>query len=245
MEHALSAAELLKLWERARTLPPMECALTFAAANGAGGAPEQLAHLSIGQRDAELLKLREKLFGSRMSARTNCPACGDAMELNFSVGEIQAQLPPAPAQKFSAKFGEYEIAFRLPNSSDLALIVPGEEIAIQKRRLAQRCLLSASRGDLSVAAEQLPAEAVNALSEHMSELDPQGDVQLALSCPRCAHHWDAPFDIVSFIWSEVQAWAARLLREIHLLASTYGWAEADILALTPTRRQAYLELIEQ
>ncbi len=57
----------------------------------------------------------------------------------------------------------------------------------------------------------------------MSELDPQGDVQIALSCPQCSHRWHAPLDIVSFVWSEIHAWAVRLLRDVHALASAYGW----------------------
>jgi hypothetical protein len=77
----------------------------------------------------------------------------------------------------------------------------------------------------------------------MSELDPQGDVQLALNCPSCRHHWTAPFDVVSYLWIEIQSWASRLLREIHLLASAYGWREADILALSEPRRRAYLEIL--
>jgi hypothetical protein len=64
-----------------------------------------------------------------------------------------------------------------------------------------------------------------------------------LTCPQCAHQWQAPLDIVSFLWSEVHAWAIRLLREIHELASAYGWSEAEILALSPWRRRAYLELV--
>ena len=44
-------------------------------------------------------------------------------------------------------------------------------------------------------------------------------------------------------WTEVQAHAAQLLRDVHLLASNYGWREAEILNLSPVRRQAYLELI--
>jgi hypothetical protein len=49
---------------------------------------------------------------------------------------------------------------------------------------------------------------------------------------------------VAFFWKEINHWANRILREVHLLASTYGWSEADILALTPTRRQWYLALVD-
>jgi hypothetical protein len=33
------------------------------------------------------------------------------------------------------------------------------------------------------------------------------------------------------------------LRDVHELASAYGWRESEILALSPQRRQAYLELV--
>jgi hypothetical protein len=91
--------------------------------------------------------------------------------------------------------------------------------------------------------DRLPADVTEAISARMAEADPQADVRLNLVCPQCNHRWQAPLDIAAFLWSEIQAWAVRLLREAHLLASTYGWREADILAMTPWRRQVYLELI--
>jgi hypothetical protein len=51
------------------------------------------------------------------------------------------------------------------------------------------------------------------------------------------------FDIVSFLWTEIAAEAKRLLREVHILASAYGWREADIFSLSPLRRQFYLEAV--
>jgi len=72
--------------------------------------------------------------------------------------------------------------------------------------------------------------------------DPQADLQLAMVCPQCAHRWTTTFDIASFFWTELNAWALRLLREVHTLASVYGWSEAEILDLSPTRRKAYLEM---
>ena len=64
----------------------------------------------------------------------------------------------------------------------------------------------------------------------------------ALYCPECGHRWHATFDIVSFFWSEIDAWAYRTLHQVHRLASAYGWREADILAMSPWRRQFYLSL---
>jgi len=68
-------------------------------------------------------------------------------------------------------------------------------------------------------------------------------VRLDLACPSCGHLGQAIFDISAIFWAEISAQARRLLREIHLLASAYGWREADILAMSARRRQAYLEMI--
>ena len=43
----------------------------------------------------------------------------------------------------------------------------------------------------------------------------------------------------------MHAWARRTLRDVHVLARAYGWREADVLALSPTRRQIYVELSRQ
>jgi hypothetical protein len=51
------------------------------------------------------------------------------------------------------------------------------------------------------------------------------------------------FDIASYFWDEINAWANRILREVHILASRYGWSERDILALSPWRRQFYLDMV--
>ena len=76
----------------------------------------------------------------------------------------------------------------------------------------------------------------------IDQTDPYAEVTLAMSCASCDHRWQGDFDISSFFWSEIEAWAARILHEVHILASTYGWREHDILALSPRRRQIYLEM---
>jgi hypothetical protein len=91
----------------------------------------------------------------------------------------------------------------------------------------------------------LPDHIVTVVATQMAAADPQADVELALSCPACAHGWQVVFDIADFFWQEIHAWAKVMLRSVHTLARAYGWREADVLALTPTRRQFYLELARQ
>jgi hypothetical protein len=84
---------------------------------------------------------------------------------------------------------------------------------------------------------------LEAITAAMAEADPQAEVELSLRCLMCGNQWLAPFDVVSFLWREIDAWATHILREVHQLASAYGWSERDILALSPLRRRHYLELI--
>ena len=239
---ALSSSELLSVWERGWAQSPGQQALTLLASACPDVPADALGRLSVGRRDALLLTLRERLFGSLLVGLAVCQNCGQRLELTFGAGEIRATQAEEPAETLSLNADGYRVEFRLPNSHDLVAVSDCPDGPSARGLLLDRCLLRASRnGELTVP-DQLPASLVQAVTQRMAAADPQADVSLALACPHCRHQWQAAFDIVSFLWSEINAWAQRILREVHVLASAYGWREADILALSPTRRQLYLEL---
>ena len=245
----LSASELLQVWEHGSAQRPARQALLLLEAACSDTPTAALAQLSIGRRDALLLVLRAWIFGPQLVGLAKCPACSDQLELTFDTADVRAGgALPAPStaegtEVYALSIGGYQVRYRLPETLDIEAIAGDEDEATARARLFRRCLLSAERDGEGISAEELPDEVVSAISDHMAELDPQADVQLALTCPACAHQWLATFDIVSFFWSEIDAWAIRVLSEVHALASAYGWREADILAMTPWRRQRYLELI--
>jgi hypothetical protein len=109
--------------------------------------------------------------------------------------------------------------------------------------LLERCLLAASCHGQPQSAAQLPPHVTDAIAARMEETDLPAAMHLTLSCPGCGYKWQAAFDIASFFWSEIHAWANRTLREVHTLASRYGWREREILAMSPWRRQAYLNMV--
>src|SRR5439155_18285383 len=138
MGYAPSAVDLLNVWERGRSQSPMDRALLLLRLGHSEEKPEDLAELKIGERDARLLELRGNVFGPRIEGRADCPACGQSIEMNFTVSEVQTVPASEVPETCAAKFGKYEINFRLPNSNDLATLVPGDDIAIHKRRLILR-----------------------------------------------------------------------------------------------------------
>ncbi|MEQ8961015.1 MAG: phage baseplate protein, partial [Coleofasciculus sp. C2-GNP5-27] len=165
------------------------------------------------------------------------------LELNFQVDDIRITPSPEYPEELSVNSGEWDVRFRLPNSSDLLAIAAYSDPTVAQQVLLKSCLLSVGEQGEVRSVNQLPASAIEAVVAKMAEADPQADVQLALSCPACAHQWQSAFDIVSFFWSEIDAWAKRTLWEVHTLAYAYSWREADILAMSFRRRKLYLEMV--
>ncbi len=232
---SLTAAELLDVWERGQGQPPAQKALWLLAAAGPGVAPADFLRLPIGQRDAALLTLREWLFGPVLECVAACPQCGEQLELNFSTTDVRCESPPE--QELNVALAEQTLRLRLPNSADLLAIAACADSHTAQQMLMARCVINGDDGIFDDTVRQ-------AMAARLAEADPQADVQLALTCPACGQTWTTTFDIVTFLWSEITAWAGRLFREVHLLASAYGWREADILALNPSRRQRYLALAQ-
>ena len=251
MLRPLSASDLLEVWEHGIGRLPVEQGLLLLRAAYPDVPVADLPRLSIGQRDAALMNLREKTFGSPLNGLAVCPACSEKLEIGFPLEDLfssygtQVDLPllPDATEPKQLSTGGYDLRFRLLNSADLmqVSIVPDPESA--RRALLESCLLEARQNSQQVSVTELPDDVIQALASRMDELDPLANVSLPLTCPACSHQWEMVFDIISFFWSEISAWAERTLREVHILASAYGWREADIIAMSAWRRQKYLELV--
>jgi catechol 2,3-dioxygenase-like lactoylglutathione lyase family enzyme len=238
----LSTAELLRAWELGEGRSPAEQALTLLAAACDDHDRERLAELSVGRRDGLLASLREQTFGGHLVGLTACPACGERLELSFELADVRVDPPDGDAAPVQLARDGYRVAARLPNGADLQAAAAAADPAGARLLLLERCLLSGRRGRTPVAAADLPERLVAELMAAMAEQDPQADVRLALACAACGHGWLAAFDIAAWFWRELAAWARRTLQEVHVLASSYGWRERDILAMSQRRRWLYLEL---
>jgi hypothetical protein len=238
----LSAAELLQVWEWGRHEPPARRALALVAAAFPGHTHDDLAQLSIGRRDALLLAARERIFGTRLALTGRCPRCGERLELDLSVAELLAAAPTGAEDRLlEARWGDWRVTFRLPDSADL--LAASASRSDPRRELLARCLLDASEGGAPRATADAPDELVERAQAAMLAADPLAEIRLDMACPACGHEWTPLFDPLAYFWEEIGNWAGGILQEVHLLARAYGWREADILALSPSRRRAYLQLV--
>jgi len=238
----LSATDVLAVWERGRGKRPVERALELLSAAFPEKPREELERSPIGLRDTALLALREATLGPRLEAVVQCPGSRENLELSLAASDIRVESDSGAECPTEAllQLGEYELRLRPPNSVDLMAACEGH-LEEGSDALFRRCLISATRNGAPT--DELTGEIVKAAGEKMTEVDPQTNVQLRVSCASCGHAYAVLFDIASFFWTEIEACAVRLLGEIHSLASAYGWTEREILALSPLRRQVYLEAV--
>jgi hypothetical protein len=237
----LSDHQVLSAWETGLTQHPVDRALTILVNALPGTDRERLASMSVGQRDGYLMDVREANFGTGVSGVAECPGCGELLEWTLDLGEIRSPVGDAGGGPSRLALEEYELLYRLPDSTDLAAVVLGRDVAGGRAALLRRCVLEAHREGVKIEPLSLPEEIILGLAAEMEARDPQAETLLDFQCPACGARWQALFDVLAFLWAEIQARARRLLGEVHALARAYGWSEAAILEMSPVRRRFYLE----
>lgn len=244
MRAGIDTEALLTLWEAALGQP-------------AGGRDDALLRAgfddaeptrSLGERNARLMALHARLFGREIELLSHCPVCGTVVQFSGDCEALAAQMRPSlddvPSHRLEAQ--GHVIEFRLPDSADItdsaiASVEEGDDDFTQ--RLLDRCVLGCTREGEPFPLRELPAPVLDALSQHMENLDPGASVSFALDCPQCAAHWPAPLDVGDMVWQKVRAAAERVLLDIDALARAYGWTEPEVLRLNPLRRAAYLQMV--
>jgi hypothetical protein len=228
---APSSSQLLTLWEQGERRHALDRGLLLYGFAAPETPLQTLADAPLGQCNMALMRLRETLFGSRLSLWADCPGCGQRMQFELD----PAQLPPT---QVAAEWIEVQgLRFRCPTSRDLAEIAHCTDLDQAADQLLRACAAPEVRLPNDPHAMRSLRDAVeNALET----ADPWSDLSLLFQCPACDYRGDASLDIGRVLWENLDARARHLLNEVHLLAQAYGWSEPQILALSDTRRAAYL-----
>jgi hypothetical protein len=240
----LTATELLQVWETGLNRPLLEKSLRLLDIACSRPGLDAVSTLSIGERDARLLQLREWMFGPRLFNTAHCPKCTAAVEWETDLNALYLQplLPEQASKEFSLDIDGFLLHFRLLNSNDLLKAASGT--ASEPREMLAPCILHVQHEQQPCQVDALPEPIWEALQQRMAEEDPQADIQMLVHCPVCAYGWQMPFDIMSYLWTEIDNWAKHMLQEVFILARAFGWAERDILNMSAQRRQLYLEMLK-
>lgn len=203
---------------------------------------EGAAMLSLGARDAALLRLRASLFGGALAATARCPACGTAVEAALDIADFAPVLEAAGAAppRVALEAAGVALECRPIRAGDVPVIAASEDPAAAVLAL---CVLGAARDGEALSPADLPEEARDAAAAAILDADPGAELALALRCPDCGEAWEAALDPAAFLWRELDDWAWRRMEEVHRLATAHGWTERECLSLPPARRAAYLAML--
>lgn len=211
---------------------------------------EVVGQLTIGDREALVLHLRRLTLGERIQCVLTCPrpACGNKVDLDLSVRELllppYAEPRPLYETTVENEAGPYHAWFRLPTGTDQAEAawVAQRDPQAAAKCILKRCLTSMTdEGDRPV--ETSPPGLLDALAQHMADLDPQAELLLHLTCPHCGLAFSTVLDTAAYFFQETAAQMDALYREVHALAFHYHWSESEIMDLTPRKRHRYLNLL--
>jgi hypothetical protein len=239
--NALAAAQMVALWDLGAADPVTAAGVLLRAAGD--DSADGMHGMTLGQRDARLLDLRCGTFGPTVKGLVVCPVCGQRLSLAVDRSQLSREPPGevAVGATVVVEVGDLRVEARLPDGTALQAAAACADVETARRALVGHCIVKAWTGAGPWPVDWLDADVLAAVGDALVAADPQSEVRLGLVCAACGHQWPATFDVASFLWAEVSTMAVRLLDEVHVLASAYGWSEDQVLALSSRRRRHYLE----
>ncbi|HET6856789.1 MAG TPA: hypothetical protein VFH94_06815 [Streptomyces sp.] len=230
-------ARLLAAWEQAAAVPtPARGAVLIV--HGRRQALDAVLDLPLGEASRLAARLYAEEFGDEVQGLLPCAGCGEVLEVGLSVSALyDLEEPSADGAEGQLVTGDGELTVRPPTTRDL-LAVGG--MRDPGPALLARCVSDASGAPVDPAA--LDAATVERLDAVAEELAGGAAAVVRTSCPACSAEARAPVDAAGLLWDRVAVAAPGLLAEVAALATAFGWREADVLALSPLRRRAYLGL---
>lgn len=241
---SLAAAEVVRIWEAGSNRPDWNKALVALAPLFPDAAPSELAALSIGERNAGLLKLRREVIGPIIQAIVKCPKCGEPLEFEQNIGELLDGYALPAERQFHLAVGDYSARCRLLDSRDLAQATATGAEAPARQSLIERAVVQMTHRGAPTALADLPEEMVQRIADELAERDRLAELAIPLACAACDHVWPAILEIVSFLWAELERKARQILADVVTIAHAYSWSEAEIMAMSAPRRKYYLDAIE-
>jgi hypothetical protein len=213
-------------------------AVTLSCCAGAGDRVE-VEDLAAADRDRLLAAVYGAAFGNIIQSTEYCSACGERFDVRFPIEDLASAVDRAADARAARLLpdGVFETAaglrFRLPSARDemAAAELPERQAA---EFLASRCVVESPEG----------LEAAQAVEEAIEDAAPLIDLDIKTSCPECGAAQAVHFDIQFYLLRALEMERPRMLREIHRIATAYGWSLAEILSLRRSERRTLSELIE-
>jgi hypothetical protein len=193
----------------------------------------------VGVRTAALLRLvvlTERRAEVSLNGRCTARGCDEPFQFTLPLLALAAgAVDVGPVQVHVD--ADRTLTMRRPTGDDLRRWRRAQPAS---RAEALRVML-----DSLLLAGEARAEDEAAVSASVSEIDPLVDFTASCPCPACGASNDVAIDLEALALDRLARRQQVLLRDVHRFAASYGWTEAEVLAIPLSRRAHYLQLIEE
>lgn len=210
-----------------------------------GLADDAVSRWAVRDRTAALLRVARATFGDTLVREVPCvdPGCRQAIELALPIAPLVA-VDEGETRFTWRSADDRTLLVRLPTGDDQRAWQRAGEDPEVERRIASS-LVVAVDGAPRPADWQLPPAWLAPLADELSRRDPLTDFRVDVACPWCGAPNAHALDLERVVLDNLAAEQRRAVRDVHELARHYHWDEADILAMPPSRRAAYLARIRE
>ncbi len=204
--------------------------------------PDELARLTVGDRERLLLALCSRLLGAETDLVVACPSCKSVVEVPIRFRDLVSAQPDSSDRRcvLATRDGSWTAEMAPPTGADLERTLSlGQKSA---RRLLEACLtaLFDAQGQ-ALPREALPEDCEAELAEKLLALDPLAECRIAVECPHCAASFETLLDGYALLKGAFGN-SSALYGDVYRMARIYHWSEADILALPLAKRAQYLAI---
>ncbi len=204
----------------------------------------QADELTALDRDRLLAAVYQRNYGKRVDSTAVCTVCSSPYDISFSLDDLvaavdgsadSAAVQSLPDGTFRSASG---LRFRLPVARDEIEVadLPPQQAA---ETLALRCLMPSPT--ISGAAAD---DSLKALETAVEGIAPMLDLDINTACPECGARQVIRFDLQFFLLRAICQDRQQLARDVHRIASAYGWGLDQILAMERHERRTLVQLIE-
>ena len=209
--------------------------LMFDSISGQPTSPARVRYLASSAREWLLQQAALRVWPDQGWFQARCATCGHDVDLpvTLSGAPRKAAHSNFPAISVGTSLGRRR--FEAPNGAHEETLARAQGGDPARQLLALCGLADTAKAD----AEAFSAEDMALIETAFEETCPDIADAVSAACPSCQAAIEARIDPLQFAFPRPQT----LLREIHAIAATYHWSEAEILALPSSRRAAYADLI--
>lgn len=232
------AAVLLAAWEEASAVPACAAGAVLLHRAGLMDDVPQALELPLATTAALVARVYTQTFGDDVEAVVGCPGCGERLEVALPLARLARAAEGPVSATVPAHDGGEVLVVRCPTSGDLLAAAASADPA---EALLARCVTDTDGGPVDPASLDEPRRAaVDAAAE---DLAGAAAALLRTRCPACGDEMSVDVDLPALLWQRIAGEVPAVLAEVAELSAAFGWAEADVLAMSEVRRAAYLMLV--